>query len=47
MSVATEKTRGKSSGFGETVKIVIQALLLALIALGMIGILATRRRMAA
>lgn len=31
MSVATEKTRGKSSGFGETVKIVIQALLLALI----------------
>jgi len=31
MSVATEKTRAKSSGFGETVKIVIQALLLALV----------------
>jgi signal peptidase I len=31
MSVATEKTRAKGSGFGETIKIVIQALLLALI----------------
>ena len=31
MSVATEKTRAKSGGLGETVKIVIQALLLALI----------------
>jgi len=31
MSVATEKSRGKSSGLGETIKIVIQALLLALI----------------
>ena len=29
MSVATEKTRAKGSGFGETVKIIIQALLLA------------------
>jgi signal peptidase I len=31
MSVATPKTRAKSSGIGETIKIVIQALLLALI----------------
>ena len=31
MSVATEKTRAKGSGFGETVKIIIQALLLALV----------------
>lgn len=31
MSVATEKTRSKGSGFGETVKIVVQALLLALL----------------
>jgi signal peptidase I len=31
MSVATQKTRAKSGGFGETVKIIIQALLLALI----------------
>src|SRR5215211_1249610 len=31
MSVATEKTRAKAGGLGETVKIVIQALLLALI----------------
>ena len=29
MSVASEKTRAKGSGFGETVKIIIQALLLA------------------
>ena len=31
MSVATQKTRAKSGGLGETVKIVIQALVLALI----------------
>ena len=31
MSVATQKTRAKSGGFGETVKVIIQALLLALI----------------
>jgi signal peptidase I len=31
MSVATQKTRAKSGGFGETVKIIVQALLLALI----------------
>jgi signal peptidase I len=31
MSVATEKTRAKGGGFGETVKIIIQALLLALV----------------
>jgi signal peptidase I len=31
MSVATEKTRAHSGGFGETVKVIIQALLLAFI----------------
>ena len=31
MSVATQKPRAKSGGFGETVKVIIQALLLALI----------------
>jgi len=31
MSVASQKTRAKSGGFGETVKIIIQALLLALV----------------
>jgi signal peptidase I len=31
MSVASQKTSAQSSGFGETVKIVIQALLLALL----------------
>ena len=31
MSVASEKTREKSGGFGETVKIIIEALLLALV----------------
>lgn len=31
MSVASEKTRAPSSGFGETVKIIVQALLLALV----------------
>ena len=31
MSVATQKTHAKSGGFGETVKVVVQALLLALV----------------